>query len=577
MFRFIVLLTLIILSEGVLANCFSSLADIQGRRSRSRDMAKLIKNDDLRGLKKFFWDAHDADVMDGYKPDKGFYRVLRRFNGASHVPALHQTKKDITGNVDAFSTIFHAADDAVEYSHLEKQAVDDILDWLGEVQQYRKNINSLIEQGMEQRKQYDTLLARKKEFRKMNFPREVEMPIIMDGQVTQSHIKFETIDDLFDYINDAKRKTEAIFAQNWLDDAVKKSKLYSEMIDYAFKYRRIELAYQRLNRIPVAKLSGDQQILREMLEQFLNSKSFRPRKYAYNHVRGKEFWAEVWAALKMWKSKRIANDAKYPMPKKILEKASSLTPVGIFLRFTAVSAVAGTAMLGPIAIIYEDNPWVQYVTNYISNWWNDFVVFTLGAPSATLAECYKSERPWSTEEGSTMNKFVESHLSQYTAYTRIDPSYNPETDEPDNYYVSRKLELQALCSKKRLEYKAARRHVENKQLLTDHGYRFASHLALIEMIEAEEIYRSGDKAKAHDVSQALYEYFEESEVFENSEKSIDILSQIRKLKGQTFVERLVEYQKNIPKAVEAIRRGDFNLYAPSTDAYFEKIRLFEDK
>ena len=313
-----------------------------------------------------------------------------------------------------------------------------------------------------------------------------------------------------------------------------------------------------------------------MLGEFLIQKSFRPRSYAYQHVRNKEFWAEVWAALKMWKSRRIANDAKYPMPQKILEKASSITPVGIFLRFTAVSAVAGTAMLGSIAIIYEDNPWVQYVTNYINNWWNDFVVFTIGAPSASLAECYKSERPWSTEEGSTMNKFVESHLSQFTAYARIDPSYNPEIDEPDNYYVRRKLKLQALCSKKRLKYKAARRHVENKQLLKNHGYRFASHLALIEMIEAEQIFRSGDRAKAHDVSRALYEYFEESEVFENSKKSIDILGQIRKLKGKAFVERLVEYQQNLPKAVEAIRRGDFNLYAPSTDSYLEKVRLYQE-
>ena len=116
-------------------------------------------------------------------------------------------------------------------------------------------MNSLIEQGMEQKKQYNALLSRRREFKKMKFPREIEMPVVIDGNVKPSHIKFETIDDLFDYINDAKRKTEAIFAQNWVDDAVKKSKLYYEMINYAFNYRRIELSYQRINRIPLAKLS----------------------------------------------------------------------------------------------------------------------------------------------------------------------------------------------------------------------------------------------------------------------------------------------------------------------------------
>ena len=41
---------------------------------------------------------------------------------------------------------------------------------------------------------------------KNEISREIEMPVVIDGNVKPSHIKFETIDDLFDYINDAKRK-----------------------------------------------------------------------------------------------------------------------------------------------------------------------------------------------------------------------------------------------------------------------------------------------------------------------------------------------------------------------------------
>ena len=124
-------------------------------------MIKLINNDDLRGVKKFFWDSYDNDVSEGYAPDKGFYRALRRFNGASHVPALHQTKNELTGNVDAFSTIFHAADDAIEYSRNEKQAVDDIIDWLADVQLFRKNEFSYrTRNGTE--KQYNALLTTKR-------------------------------------------------------------------------------------------------------------------------------------------------------------------------------------------------------------------------------------------------------------------------------------------------------------------------------------------------------------------------------------------------------------------------------
>lgn len=572
MFKALVVVLLLSVSSLAQAGCLLDIYGLQQRRSRGRQMETLMQNHDIRGLKKFFWEAHDQDVYEGGQRDKPFYRMLRYFNGSHHVPNLFQTKNKITGSeIDTFSTVFNAADDSLEYSHLEREAIDDILLWLADAQNYRKKINAQIELGMEKRQQYIELKAKLSEFKQMKFPRKVSMPVIIDGKVKESYIEFELYEDLRDYIKDSLHKSKLIFSQNYIDDIAQNSKIYKTQIDYAVQYRRVELAHQRLSRVPVDHLSNDQDTLRIMLKEFLNSEAFRPRKYAYKRVRRKEFWNEFWAALKLWKSKRIVNDAKYPFPIEL----AKISPVGIFLKLSIFTAV-GTAAMTPVAIIYEDNPWVQYLTSYISNFYHDTLVLKFGWPTNALADCYKSERPWTTEEGSAMNNFVESHLSQYTAYTRIDPSYNPERDEPDNFYIRRKLELQALCAKKRLEYKKARRHVENKELLSTHGYIFAAHMALIELIQAEEEEKTKDSDKAKNLAKLLYEYFEFSEVLEDEAKAGLLLSQIEKIRGQKFVDQIKQYQADIPKAMEAIRRGDFNLYAPSTDAYFEKLKLYED-
>ena len=96
------------------------------------------------------------------------------------------------------------------------------------------------------------------------------------------------------------------------------------------------------------------------------------------------------------------------------------------------------------------------------------------------------------------------------------------------------------------------------------------------MIEAEQIFRSETELRLMMFLEPFTNILKKVKFLKTQRNRSIFYSQIRKLKEKAFVERLVEYQQNLPKAVEAIRRGDFNLYAPSTDSYLEKVRLYQE-
>ena len=540
------------------------------KRRRSKKIAELIKTGDITALKRLFWDAHQSEREVSKKPYSRFYRKLRRLNQSSHVPALFQTKNKFVGDEDTFSTIIKVVDDDVSVGKEEALALEDVLGWVDYVSNYKNRFDKVIESGAENTLVLDSLgqrVARNGDVKRNSFPRTFKVPVLnKDGVVNESDIYFENYDDLIDFIKDKKREVNLSFTQNFIDEFFKKSRLYNVMVDQALFVRRLQLIIERLNSIPRAKLSEDQLALKALIEETLAQPKNQARSDAMKVVRDKELWGEFWATLKFWKSKRVATEAKYTLPSSILDKAKAMSPYGVMVRSTAIIAIGTGAIITPISIVYNDNPWVMYITSLISNYFNDFLVFDAGLPSSSLSSCYKSERAWSIEEGSTMNSFVESHLSRFTAFQRIDPSYDPGQD-PN--YVEKKLELQALCSKLRLEYKSANRHVENKELLSEHGYRFAVHLVLIDLVKESE-------PKGEQIAPLLYDYFELSELYEDKDKAEAIASRIEGLTSPSFLIKLKTYQDQVGEIVPRVRAGDFPIYYPSTDDFFEKIQISQE-
>lgn len=541
-------------------SCQGTMSYLLSKRRRSQTMNELVAKRDVEGIKELFWRGHMNEREEVKRPYSRFYRRLRRWNQSHHVPALFQTKNKFVGEEDTFSTIFKVVDDEIGQDAEEAQALEDILGWVEYVTKYKERFNKQIEVGVEQKLMLESLQKEIRGLKRSDFPKDLDVPVYADGSVNMSGIRFDSLDDLKDLINEKKRMTALSFTQNMMDEYFKKSRLYQVMIDQALYVRRLQLVMERLSNIPDAKLSADQKTLKEMIEDVLSDPFNQPRKDAMKVVRNKEFRKELFASLRFWRSRRVENQAKYTISSSVLQKARELSPYGMFMRSAAILTLTTGAIITPITIIYDDNPWVMYVTSLISNYFNDFIVNGLGLPSSSLSECYKSERPWSVEEASSMNSFIESHLSRYTAMQRLDPSYDPNND-PD--YVAQKLELQAMCSNLRLKYKAADRHVENKELLNEHGYRFAAHMVLIELVEQE---------KGEGIGALLYDYFEADEVFDDEEKAKVLYGKIVAEMGQDFGQKLRDYQENINGMVPRIRNGDFEIYYPSTDEYFESLK-----
>ncbi|MAF79005.1 MAG: hypothetical protein CME63_17655 [Halobacteriovoraceae bacterium] len=547
-------------------SCANTMKYILVKRSRSKSMSQLIKEGNLEGIKKMFWSAHNEERQSEKLPYTRFYRKLRRLNKSHHVPALFQTQNKVVGDVDTFSTILKVADDDLDFGSHEREAIEDVLSWVEHVQNYKQRFDRVIDHGFEVRSTLERLRDRIKNdrrFKKDNFPKDVSVPYVTkEGEIAESEIYFETVDDLKQFIEEKEKEVVLTFSQNVIDEVFKKSRIYDVMIDQAVYFRRLELISERLNSIPRAKLSEDQQALREILAEVMSTPANQPRLDAVKFVRRKERVAEFWATLRFWKSKRVEKQAKYTIPAKVLEQAKAVSPYGVMMRSMALFTLVTT----PVTIIYNDNPWVQYVTSSIGNRFNDFVVYTLGMPSSALSDCYKTERSWSIEEASTMNNFVESHLSRYTAYQRIDPSYDPDQD-PE--YIKKKVQLQSMCLKMRMEYKSADRHLANKELLDEHGYRFAAHMVLIDLV--------ADEFKDEQLGDLLYDYFEEGEIFENENIASQKLELIRNRTSDQFVLRIKQYQEDMSALTPRVRGGDLPIYYPSSDEFFDSIDQYLDE
>ncbi len=554
--------------SSIYDSCSSRIQYLFKKRVRGRLIKQMISDGDLKGLKKLFWEGHEAESYGKKKPYSRFYRKLRGWNQSHHVPAFFQTKNRLTGDVDTFSTIIRVVDNHTEIGADEKAAMEDVIGWISYIQAYRSRVDGLMEAGFEQRKQFNFLSEKIKKLSSSDFPREMDVPIVnRAGEVELSTINFESIEDLKDFIRDNAREIKFTFAQSYADETFKKSRLYNMMLDQAIYVRRLELVSERLGNTPRAKLDGDQKALKELIDEVLKDPRFQARTDAMEKVRSKEVWSEFWSTLKLWRSQRVAKEVKYTIPAKVLEQAKALSPAGVMVRSVAVFAIISGAIYTPASIIYEDNPWLKYVTGSISNRFNDFLVLVLGMPTEQLRACYHAARPWVVEEQSAMNNFIESHLSRYTARAVIDPSYNPDKD-PE--YLQKKLELQAICSKQRLEHGNSRRFVKNKELLNEDGYRFAAHLLFIDLVEDHH-------PKGRKLADLLHSYFREKELFENEDEAVQIFKEINSLGGAGFAKDLEDYRQNVAKAVPSIRKGDFKIYYPNTDEFIKALKKLPSK
>lgn len=552
--------------------CNNAFKYLVKKRQRSQAISSLIKDHKIHELKERFLREHIAERQNGKEPYSAFYRKLRRLNRSYEVPYLFSNTNKFVGDEDTFSTIIKIVDDNPVLDAEEAKAVDDALKWAQYVENYSDRLKQTIEKGAENQLIHDAiekLTSGPKKLRARDFPTTIKVPIVnSNGDVVDSDLYFESLADMRDFMKKKEAQVNMSFTQNVMDETFKKSNLYTVMIDQALYVRRLELIVEQLNSYPVEKLNDDQKVLKKLINEVLSEPGNQPRKDVMKLVRRREARAEFWAAMKFWRSKNSLQNTKYTIPESFKANFSAFSPYAAFARSAAILSLVTGAVVTPITLLYEDNPHLDYLWSSIQNHINDFMVNSLGLRTASLSACIKSERAWTVEDGSTMNNFIESHLSRFTALQRVDPSYDPNQDQE---YVNEKLRLQAVCAKGRLEWKSAQRIIETQQMLGDHGYRFAVHMIFIDLIAQEH----PDKAE---LKELLYDYFEESELYEDLEKSQVSLTKISELMGESFTSELLTYQDGAMKMVPRVRNGTFPSYYENVEELYETIKeLSEDE
>ncbi len=564
-------------------NCTSGIRYLFKRNTRGRQFRNLIKQGNIEGIKELFWSSHRAERVIEKIHSSRFTKWLRRRNQSTFVPALFQTKnnfvKSLNGeDVDTMSTIWKVVDDSAEQTEDETKAIASVEAWIGHVKRYQNRIDGYLERSVEYHQQIDGLRTLRWEPWMSDIDGEgVEIPMVMysrnedgttDVDIRKSRF-FPTSQTDIDYkIENLEHETSTIFAGNFAREARKKSKLYEAMLDQALHWRRLELVNERFGRVAIDKLSDKQKSLMREIRQLLigatndEGINIAPRRDAMTWVKKKEARVEFWQAMRLWKSNRVAADMEFEMPKFMLDRASSISPVALITPLFFVAA--GTAKT-LVSNIYEDNPHYQYYTGMISDGVNNFLFNTLGLSTKAMRACFEAERTWTRNEVA-QSQIINAHLSRYVALDRIEPEANHlESQE----YIRLRNDLFAECRERAQEHRSLETHADGKEaILSAQVSRLMAHKILEEIIIE---HHDGGRRLARKV----YDFFEARE-YQDDTMANELEAEISAEVGRDFFNQLVEYENNLLLIEERLNDPDFesSAYFNSIQDYFDYINGF---
>jgi len=447
------------------------------RRDRSEMMKLAFEEKDLDYAVSVLRLGHDNNTdnfragarLRGRNPniEKRLSRY-RKGNKSHYVPAFFQTNSN--QNVDTFSTILQVSDGQKALGNTEKEAIEDVRGWMSDYKNYWSKMEDQVHEALEADMITNSLKSRFLTEESADFlseddflsgPIEIAVPFLKRNGEGQgfNRIEFQSLDRLRNYVEEKERIRKLIFAANIADNYFRKSRVYDVMLDQAIIYRRLELAYRRLNEVGQSNLDRDQMRLLGDLKKLMESRSdLRPRSDMVEILQKKEFRVERKFRWRMWRSQRVANDAKYKIPTAVLKDSESISPHAVMTKYLGVTAgvtiVAG--LVGNMILPLEEVPLYQYVLALIENKKNDFLLWSVGMTPALLT-CAKSEREFSLKT-SNMNNFLKSHLNRYRLLSRLDEEYDHNEDP---YVQERERELRVLCHRHRNDQRLAEEYAIN--------------------------------------------------------------------------------------------------------------------
>lgn len=553
------------------SNCHSGLRYLMRRNSRGRQFIRLVRAGDIAGVKRLFWDSHEKEKLTAKIPATRITRWLRARNQSTYVPALFQTKNSFVKNlngedVDTFSTIWKVIDDEIGYNDDEVKAVANVRSWLAHIRRYPERIDGFLENSIEYHRQIDTIRNLEWEPWMSDIDGEgVTLPMVVyhrndDGtlvaRVENSRFYPTSQLDIDFKIENLEHETSTIFAGNFTREARKKSRLYEAMLDQALYWRRLELINERFGRVAIDKMSEEQRTLMREVRELLNDYAYAPRTDAMAWVKRREARVEFWQAMRLWRSNRVAQDMEFELPKFMLDRSASISPVALA---TPLFFVVSGTITSSLTYLYQDNPHYQYYMGVLGDSYNKFFLNILRWPNAAMRTCIDADRHWTREEIS-QSAVVDTYLSRWSALNRLEPNENHLDSEEYNRDLDALL---AECIYQSNLRGSMEVHQRGKDALqSNQVHRLVAHRTLSNII-----YEYHPQGRFLDG--LIFEYFEERE-YSNEVRTSELRGEIVTLTSEEFFQQLDQYEQDLEYAEELIYNGRFE----NNVQYFDSFEDF---
>ncbi len=560
-------------TEEIAKNCRELVHEATSapRLTTKQRLAKLKEyrhSDDFEGFAKTIYNSYDNlhvgmnDIPNGFSVRReSITKTFMSWNNNDHIPAYYQ-HYDKSGE-DTFGVVTLVSQRSYDEGAQEQvEAFKDARRWMDEYKNHvglpetdeRRSfgkIGEITRRAFEAKLQLEAL--QKFDFQKADFVRNKKqtevIPYIVEVEGRPGEFEVVEIEKTFTsyssynrYMKDRALDVEHIFTQDIMQEWLRKSELYDEIINQAYRYRRIEITRNVLAEIPEEFRNEEQKALLKELDHLLFDMPMMVRSDALKYVQEVERNREIRAFLTFKSSKRKARDRfKYKTVNNFVQSKTREVIRNArtwFLGFGIFSTV-GT-IVNTLTLPYVEDPeWklkMAYLSNGVAN-----ILFDLTGVSIPLVSCSVAKRKW-TVENICFDEMMEGHLLFYRLKHTIDPTYDYLNDKD---YKDRRKRLTTKWLDRRDRFAAGEFFQDNHEFLVTEGYRAHVDHVLQELITAQ--YSS---SQLDEMVEDLFEYaFYDRE----PEKVTNHLSQIRSLTNDDLADHLKRYIEMEETVIDRMR------------------------
>ncbi len=551
-------------SEARANNCQEALGDFEledsstspverNKTKRLGILKKQASNNDFEGFFNTLKNSYDNksitkdDLPYGFSTTReSITKTFMSWNNNDHIPAFYQ-HYDESGE-DTYGVVTLVSRKEFDPAQEEQvEAFKDVNRWVKEYENHFDLVYKKVREGFQAKLQLEEL--QKYNFSRSHFSRYksevIPLPYIIEenGSYVVKYVDkpFNTYSSFDTYLKDRELDAEQIFSQGTLDEMFRKSEIYNEIIDQAYRMRRLEFVRDSLDEIPEEFRNEEQIKLLATLNDYLfNRPDLLPRSDAIKWVQEVERNREIRAALTFKSSSRNSREKfKYNSVNEFVQSrtreviGNARTWILGYGTAIGIGSIVTTLLL-PYTEDPENNKVLAYLKNGIQN-----TLFYISGVSMSLVSCSDATRPW-TVENVCYDEMLFSHLSYFYYKSASDPSYD-FTKDPE--FLKRRAELTEAFLARRDKHGRGEFFRKNDNYLKETAYRLHVDTVLLELID--EQYKNQPHLRDQ-VENLFIAAFDDRD----KEKTKALLEDLKNKTDDSLVDSLKDYIDNEDKVIK---------------------------